>query len=134
MPIRIVWDNEAKSIIRSTGEDDWTWEQFHEGLQKIVVMMQSVDQRVDLIHDHAPGSRRPEGSGMPHYQRAMRLMPPNIGLTIFVNPNTFGRAIVSIFTRLYGNRSGGQFLMASSLEDARRMIEKDRKEKVSHAS
>ncbi len=134
MPIQILWDDQTHTIIRSEGQGDWTWVEFHESLQKIVEMMQSVDHRVDLIHGHTAGARRPQGSGMPHFQRALRVMPPNAGLSIFINPNAFGRTVVSIFTRLYGGKSGGQFHMAASLEDARRMIEKDRKEKEFHAT
>src|SRR5215813_9922042 len=99
MPINVFWDDDAKTIIRSEGEGAWTWEEFHQGLAKIVEMMNSVPHRVDLIHASRPDSRRPSGSGMPHYQRAARLMPPNAGMSIFVTSNAFGRAIVNIFSR-----------------------------------
>lgn len=133
MPLNVVWDNEAKTIIRSEGVGEWTWEEFHEALQKIVEMMKTVEHRVDLIHNHVPGSRRPSGSGMPHFQRAIRIMPPNIGLNIFVNTNSFGRAIVSIFTRVYGGQSSGKLIMVASLEEAYALIRKDREQGVPSA-
>lgn len=126
MPIKIFWDDAEKTIIRSEAVDAWTWEEFHEGLQKIIVMMKSVNHRVDIIHNHPPGTRRPPGSGMPHFQRALRLVPANIGLTIFVNTNAFGRAIISIFTRLYGKQKSAKFVMVGSLEEARKSIQRDR--------
>jgi hypothetical protein len=126
MPLNVFWDNEAKTIIRSEGEGEWTWEEFHEGLQKIVEMMKTVDHRVDLIHNHQPGSKRPSGSGMPHFQRAIRVMPPNVGLTVFVNTNAFARAIVAIFTRVYSKQAGGNFVMVGSLEEAYNLIAKER--------
>ncbi len=133
MSLNIYWDNEAKTIIRSEGQGEWTWEEFHESLQEIVEMMKTVEHRVDLIHNHVPGSRKPSGSGMPHFQRAIRIMPTNIGLNIFVNTNSFARAIVSIFTRVYGNQASGKLVIVGSLEEAYASIRKDREQGVTSA-
>lgn len=134
MPIKIFWDDPELTIIRSEAQEAWTWEEFHEGLQKIIVMMKSVDHRVDIIHNHAPGTRRPQGSGMPHFQRALRIMPNNVGLTIFVNTNAFGRAVVSIFTRLYGKQKNAKFVMVGTLEEARKSIQRDRAQDMVNAN
>src|SRR5262249_26247560 len=128
----VFWDNEDKTIIRSEGEGSWTWEEFHQALQEIVEMVKTVDHRVDLVHNHKPDSRRPQGSGMPHFQRAIRIMPPNVELNIFVNTNAFGRAIVSIFTRVYSTQ-GSRFVMVGSLEEAYALIQKDREQGVPRA-
>ena len=90
-------------------------------------MMHTVPHRVDLIHLPRPNSRRPSGSGMPHFQRAARMMPPNAGLNIFISSNTFARAVVNIFSRLYGNQMSKKFVMVGSLEEARALIAKDRR-------
>jgi hypothetical protein len=130
MPLQVMWDDEAKTIIRSEGVGEWTWEEFHEGLQKVVQMMKTVNHRVDLIIHNRPDSHSPKGSGMPHFQRAIRIMPPNVGCTVFVNTNTFARAIISIFTTVYKNKASAHFVMAATLEDARELILEDRNELV----
>lgn len=131
MPLNVFWDDEAKTIIRSEGVGAWTWDEFHESLEKIVDMAQTVEHRIDLIHFPQPGSHVPPGSGVPHYQRAMRTMPPNVGLNIFINANTFGRMIISIFMNVYGSgQTNGKLAAVASLEDAYKLIRKDRKEEV----
>jgi hypothetical protein len=126
MTIHVLWDDEAKTIIRSESEGNWTWEEYHESLSQIVQMVQSVNHRVDLIHRRLPGSVRPPSSGMAHYQRAMRILPENTGLNVVINTNTIARSVANIFTRLYGRRTRGAIVLVGSLEEAYKLIAADR--------
>jgi len=63
---------------------------------------------------------------MPHYQRAMRIMPPNMGLLMLVTTNAFARTIVSIFSKVYPNKDNVKMVMVASLHEALTRIETDR--------
>lgn len=126
MPIHVFWDDEAQSVIRSEGEGHWTWEEYHQSLGQIVEMVKSVNHRVDLITLRRPGSVAPPSSGMPHYQRAMRVLPENTGLNVIINTNTVARSIANIFTRLYGPRTRGVVVLVGSVDEARRLVAADR--------
>jgi hypothetical protein len=90
----------------------------------------AVQNRVDLVIDRAPGATMPKGSSMPHFQRAMRIMPPNVGLVVLVTSNTFARTIVSIFSKVYPSADNTKLVMVGSLAEARTRIARDRMKQV----
>lgn len=124
MAISVLWDDENETIIRSESGGHWTWEEYHEAVEQVVILANSVSHRVDLIINALPGAAAPSGSSMPHYQRAQRIMPKNVRLNIIVNTNTFGRMIINTFTRL--NKGGLKVVAAGTLEEARTVIARDR--------
>jgi hypothetical protein len=126
MPLKIEWLDTEQSIICCTGEGTWTWDEYHTTLDTIMNDFKIVQKRVDLVIDRAPGSNMPKGSSMPHFQRAMRIMPPNVGLIVMVTTNGFARAIVSIFSKVYPNNDTAKLVMVGSLSEARARIARDR--------
>jgi len=126
MPIEVYWDDDDHTIIRSEGEGNWTWEDYHEALALIIQMMNSVEQRVDLINIALPGSATPRGSSLPHFRRALRLMPDHFGMNVVVSDTSFGQLLVNMFSKVYATRIGADIRMAVSLEDARLIIALDR--------
>lgn len=122
MPMNVQWDSDAKNIIRAVGEGNWTWDDFHHGVDEIVEMMNTVDHRVDLIYMSLPGAVPPKGSPMPHYKRAIQSMPANAGQHIIVNTMGIARVILNVFLKLYGRQSKAEFGLAATLDDARKMI------------
>lgn len=101
MSVHFIWEDDAKTIARCTGEGQWTWEEYHTALDQIVEDFKLADQRVDLIINREASSSMPSGSPMPHFQRAMRIMPRNVGLVVLINTNAFARALVSMFSRIF---------------------------------
>ncbi len=126
MQITVFWEDDEKTIIRSESSGHWTWDDYHEAVEKVVMMANSVNYRVDLIISALPGAVAPSGSSMPHYQRAWRIMPKNVRLNIVVNSNTFGRMIINTFTRLNTGKGGLKVIAAGSLDEARAVIARDR--------
>ncbi len=133
MPLKIEWLDNEQTIICCTGEGTWTWDDYHQALDEIVNMFKTVQHRVDLVIDRAPGSAMPKGSSMPHFQRAMRIMPHNVGLLVMVTSNAFARTIVAIFTKVYPNKDNAKLLMVGSLIEARARIARDRLKQVAAA-
>ncbi len=130
MPLKAEWLDDKKTIMGCTGEGAWTWAAYHEALDGITKQFILAQKRVDLIIISAPGSVVPKGSSMPHYQRAMRMMPPNVGLLVIVTTNTFARTIVSIFSKVYPSKDNFRLVMVGSLADAYARIEHDRMKQV----
>ena len=126
MPLKIEWLDTQKTIIGCTGSGTWTWDEYHQALDHIASEFKATQKRVDLIIMSEPGAIVPKGSSMPHYQRAMRIMPDNLGLLVMVTTNAFARTIVSIFTKVYPNKDNVKMMMVASLNDARTRITNDR--------
>ncbi len=126
MPLKVEWLDTQKTVMCCTGEGTWTWDEYHAALEDIARQFTAAQRRVDLVIMRGAGSSTPKGSSMPHYQRAMRIMPPNVGLMVMVTTNTFARTIVSIFSRVYPSKDNMKLVMVGTLAEARSRITNDR--------
>jgi hypothetical protein len=127
MPLHVYWDNHEKTIIRCEADGLWTWDEYHQALDQIAAMMREVEHRVDLMNIRGNDrASMPRGSAMPHFKRAMKIMPPNRGLMVLVTNSAFGKSMVSVFLKVYGQISGDRLVMAGSIEEAYRRIAEDR--------
>lgn len=126
MPLKVEWLDTQKTVMCCTGEGIWTWDEYHAALEDIARQFTAAQRRVDLVIMRAPGSVTPKGSSMPHYQRAMRIMPPNVGLMVMVTTNTFARTIVSIFSKVYPSKDNMKLIMVGTIAEARTRITNDR--------
>ena len=131
MPLKVEWLDTQKTVMGCTGQGVWTWGEYHAALDDIASQFKATQKRVDLVIMSAPGAIVPKGSSMPHYQRAMRIMPDNLGLLMMVTTNMFARTIVSIFTKVYPNTDNVKMVMVASLNDAKTRIASDRMNQVS---
>ena len=130
MPLKVEWLDAQKTIMGCTGQGTWTWDAYHEVLDDIANQFKATQHRVDLVIMSAAGAIVPKGSSMPHYQRAMRIMPPNLGLLVMVTTNTFARTIVSIFSKVYPSKDNLKLVMVASLNEAQTRIANDRMKQV----
>ena len=126
MAVDMTWDDPAKTIMICNSEGKWTWEEYHKTLTDIVELFKQTNHRVDLIIMRGEQATMPSGSPMPHFQRALRIMPPNVGLVVLVNTNGFARALVSMFSKLITNKDHAKLLIIGSAEEARAKIALDR--------
>ncbi len=131
MPLKVEWLDTQKTVMGCTGEGTWTWDDYHTALDDIANQFKATQHRVDLVIMSAPGAIVPKGSSMPHYQRAMRIMPANLELLAMVTTNMFARTIVSIFTKVYPNKDNVKMVMVASLNEAKIRIANDRMKQVS---
>lgn len=126
MPLKVEWLDVQHSIMVCTGHDTWTWDDYHTALEDIAAQFRAAVDRVDLVIMREKGATMPKGSAMPHYQRAMRIMPASVGLMVMVTDNSFARTIVSIFSRVYPNKDNVKLVMVASLSEAKTRIHQDR--------
>lgn len=122
MPVDMAWEDSSKSIMLCTSHGEWTWDEYHTALEQAVEQFQAAQHSVDLILARAPTATMPSGSPMPHFQRAMRMMPSNVGLIIFINTSGFSRALVSIFSRIFMDREQPRLVIVASHEEAHAVI------------
>ncbi len=122
MTVTMTWDDADKTIMVCNSQGQWTWEEYHETLTEIVEAFKESNHRVDLIITREKQATMPAGSPMPHFQRAMRIMPPNVGLVALVNTNGFARALVSMFSKLFASKDNAALIIVGSHEEARAKI------------
>ena len=128
MPMTTEWADDQKSVIVTTSEGAWTWDEYHAALDKVVEMAGTVTHRVDIINVALMSAKSPIGSGMPHYQRAMRNLPPNIEMMVMANRSFLVKAIFSVFNKLQSKSNNDKLKMAAaiSMAEAFQMIDADR--------
>lgn len=134
MTVNMVWDDSSKTIMLCNSQGKWTWEEYHATLSEIVRVFQETHHRVDLIITREQTATMPSGSPMPHFQRAMRVMPANVGLVVLVNTNGFARALVSMFSKLITSKNNGTLIVVGSYEEARAKIALHRAESTFKAA
>lgn len=116
MPIKVSWDNEAKTIVRYDFSGPWTWEEFHRAVDAIHALVKSVPHTVDYIAN-VPNLHLPQGTALSHIRRAIRTAPPNSGVLMVTDGGLFVNAIIGIVSRV-----GGYVRTANTIEDARAKI------------
>ncbi len=125
MPINVVWDDVQKTIIRWDFSDPWNWDEFRTAFEKSVEMNDDTGRRVDVI-PYVGDSRIPVPTGaMGEFTRIARETPANTGLVVITGGTRFANAVISVFSRIYGQLAAN-WRMADSLEKARGMIAADR--------
>jgi hypothetical protein len=123
----INWYNPEQNIICTEYGGAWTWDDFHQILDKAITMMHSVNGRVDLIVAPKPNSIMPRGSAEPHLKRAIQLMPSNFGIQVIVTKSVLSRTMASIFTKLFSKSAySNRLFFVTSLAEADQLIRKDR--------
>lgn len=125
----VQWVDDQKTIISTISQGAWTWEEYHESLDQVLKMARSVDYRIDLVNIAGTDSITPKGSGMPHYQRALNLLPSNVSLIVLTNRSLIVKAIFSVFSRLRNQNklAGPRLIAAQTFEEAYKLIQEDRR-------
>jgi len=126
MPMDVYWANDEKTVIHTKSMGKWTWDEYHSALDQIMTMFREVDRRVDLNNIETPGSSMPPGSPQPHFERATKIFPENAGMNVLVTSKLAAKFMLSIWSRLPGNKLGDAIQVVGSLEEAYDLIEKDK--------
>lgn len=123
MSISVFWDNDTKTILRWELFPDWSLEDFREAVGKSKAMTADVEWSFDLIinaNHHAPPPF-PLGD----FQRAIHEKSSYQHLTVIVNPEPFGRALIETLKSLrQSTLTANHFVIAHSVREARALIQK----------
>ncbi len=124
MGIRVVWDNEEKTIIRYIFESEWKWEDIRAAADTSNAMLDELGQVTHFIYDTSQSVRIPEGA-LTHLRRFVGKEHPLTGRSVVVGaPKTSGvllaRGLLSVMQRVY--KAGWKFAFSESLEEARELL------------
>lgn len=129
MPLHVYWDDREQSILRCDSEGKWTWDEYHNSLNQVCDMARDIGHRVDLINVELPGASMPAGSPLPHFNRASKVLPDNVGLNIVVVRSAVVRAMASMMGKMPGNQMH-TIKMVATIDEAMSAIAQDREKHV----
>lgn len=116
MPIHIGWEDGNQTILRCHLEGRWNWEEFHAATEQAIALLQQVEHETYIIMDTTPCRGMPRTSPFPHFDRALRALPPTVMALIAIANRSFPKMILSVFNRFYGDAQPVQ--VVESLDDA----------------
>jgi hypothetical protein len=125
MGIRIVWDDEQKTIIRHVYEGRWTLEDYYALIDANYHEIDSVNHRVDIINDLR------KMTGMPSnltaaIRYAARHAHKNEGINVMVGSTTFIKILVETINKVVGEHT--EVIYTDTIEQAYKIIAKHRGE------
>lgn len=120
LTIDILWDDEARTVVRYDFRPGWTLAEFDAAERRLHEMLAEVSHRVDVIAHFLPGSDPPVGS-FARFKRAQDELPERIGVVVVTNSGPMIAALVTIFLRVYGQHTP-QLWLAESLVAARHKL------------
>jgi len=123
MPVNIVWDDAAKTILRmDITSPGVSWDEYNSRIDDMITLTKDVEHRVDIVINAGATPMSP-GSPIPHIRRTFKLLPSHVHLLVNVVTDRFARVIVvAVGPMVFGNN----FKAVETLEDARTVIDKDR--------
>jgi len=121
MPIQVVWDNDAKTIVRWDFDPGWTWDEYREAALLTNEMIGSVSHRVSCIRNLRKTSMPHGGDVLGQWKRTLVAAPDNMGMVIATDADTFLSAMAEIFKRVQRDNAH-PITRANTVEEARQMI------------
>jgi hypothetical protein len=127
MGIRVVWDNDKKSIIRYIYENRWSWEDLYTARLEVKAMLESVSHKVGIIVDVRNASILPNGtlSRAKHIASSSPTLHHNEGITVILGAGGLVRSIYDVMLKIYRDTMRERkYYFASSLEEAHSILTK----------
>lgn len=120
MPVEVVWDDEAQTIVRQIYSDHLKLEDYMTATDEVVRMARSVPHTVHSIMDRTSALSTP-GVLLPAMRHANNTLPSNVGLRVIINATLFTRVLVDLGRRIAPNAINNIHFV-DSLEEARSVI------------
>lgn len=119
MPIRVVWDNEEKTIARMDFESSWGWVEFREAQQILKGLRAAVTYGVPVILNLQNAQPMPlEGAVTNLKHSAQHDLTDNM---VFVSIKPVAKELIRIFSEIQPEIRAKVFF-AASLEEARKLL------------
>ncbi len=132
MPITTIWDSEEEGIIRFVFQGRWTWADIEQAREAGVEMSRaSSHPAVCVIADMRNTSIMPEGAIQQTRNSLKTPLPPNnLNFTVIVGASMFVEMFYNVLKRIFQAQMTSTYAIASSLEEARALIEQRRQEQA----
>ena len=126
MPINVVWDNNAKTIIRQIYTGRLILQDYIVATNELEQMAKEVTHTVHSLMDRTDVTSAP-GIVLPAMRYANSHVPPNLGLRVIIKGDMFTHVIVDIGRRV-APRLIHDIYFVDSLEEGRAVIAKHTKQ------
>lgn len=121
MGIRIVWDDEEKTIMRHIHEGTWTLEEYYAHLEQTYNFIEEVGHKVYIINDLRAMTDLPKDVAIA-VRRAARKAHPNEALNVFVGASAYVNLLVdTVYSAVEADVTPLDFV--NTLEEAYAIIE-----------
>jgi hypothetical protein len=120
MSVRVMWDNQEKTILHYIYEGTWTWEEWYAAVGEARRMMERVEHKVYVIVD-AACQEVPPGA-LARFRHAASGETEHVRMVILVGDNPFIETLFGI-VRNIARGCVAKFTLAASLEDAYQIIQ-----------
>ncbi len=123
MSIRVIWDNEDKTILRYVYEGRWDQSEFGKAYAEAKTMLDTVNHKVGVIIDVQNSHLIPNGI-ISRSRNLVTTPSQNEGTNVIVGANAFIRSLVDTFSKVWrhGPLEHRQIIFATSLEEARKIL------------
>ena len=120
MPIQVIWDDEAKTIIRQIYSGKLTLDDYITATNELEQMVKGVPHTVHSLMDRTDVISAP-GIVLPAMRYANSHVPPNLGLRVIIKGDMFTHVIVDIGRRV-APRLVHDIYFVETLEEGRAVI------------
>jgi hypothetical protein len=120
MGIQVVWDDDAKTIIRYSFERSWTWAEFETAQREAHAKIDTVTHKVGVIIGGPADATLPLNM-LSHIRSGLRNKHPRTCVAVLLIYTPFQRALFNAAISLT-RRSSAIFHAASSVDEARALI------------
>lgn len=136
MPVNLQWDTQLNNVIFCHFQENSTWQEYDDTLDKIGMMLGEKDERVDIIF--LVESSMPFGNSIAHFRRGQEIISrhAHLHLTVTVNKragNLIERLTASV-VRMFGLIPQEIFYFANTIQEAHSIIITSRSEGLSLTS
>jgi hypothetical protein len=122
MAVRVVWGNEAKTIVHYQFGENWTWEEFYPAKAQAYEMISSVSHKVGVILETQHNGAIPHNL-LPNFRNGLRTKHPNTVIVVIVVTRPFLRNMITTVRAILPS-TNAHFEMASTLGQARSIVDK----------
>jgi len=116
VPIELGWEKPEQVLHVMFGER-WTDDEYSAAVDKANAMVRGIEHRVTILLDVEQSSLRPQSNVFTQGKRTFSQMPPNVDRIFIIGGNTFTRAMMATFFKVY-NRPGLDIQVVASKAEA----------------
>lgn len=123
MAVKVVWDDEACTIIRVDIHGDWTWSDLHGALTQAVEMLDEQERdSTDIIVDVSRATTIPP-LALPNVRSISQRRDPRMNMTVLVGMSDVMRTLLNAFLQVY-NAVGRKerYVLVKNLDAARALL------------
>src|SRR5687767_8726050 len=120
MPVEVVWDDEAQTILRQLYSGHLKLEDYMAATDEFVRMARSVPHTVHSVMDRTRVLSTP-GVLLPAMRYANNTLPPNVGLRVIIKASLLTRVLIDLGRRITPSLVNN-IRFVDTLDEAHRLI------------